>query len=158
MISPETFVTEWAALEERFRVETSTAMMERYREYLNPRMSDEEFRAAARQVFATNRFFPRPADFLLVESVEQWRLLQARVDAFNPPHGGDDWRPGLSARAVQAVRDLGGILAVKEAINRDGPRFRDRWEQAYESVLVADAGVALGAGDDQPRLPAGASP
>lgn len=150
MIEKPVFVEEMRALERRFNADLSEDELLRYYRYLSGRLDTEAFRRASQVVWATNEFFPRPADFLVAEATAQWRILLDVVERFQPPHSTPSVYDALSDRGGDAVRELGGILAVKDGLNRDAVRFRRTWYDAYESAVALDAGRA--------ELPAGEGP
>lgn len=158
MIDQGVFADEMQALQERFGKDLSDGALARYYAYLDERLDTESFASASRSIWATNRFFPRPADFLAAEATAQWRVLLRLAEAWRPPYSTPDVYGALSERGGEAVRELGGISAVKDALDIDVVRFRRTWYDAYESVVALDAGrrdsaVAIEAGgSDAARL------
>ena len=81
MIDQDVFNIEWAVICERFNRDPSHVLAARYFQALSPRMTTEEFLAAARVVFEEQTFFPRPMDFIEAirpsveaEALAQWEL------------------------------------------------------------------------------------
>ena len=106
MIDEPTFRKAWTLLCERFNREPSTALMQAYYGTLSERMTTDEFRAAANQVFIAREFFPRPLDFLeavrtdpRAEALDQWEQVQELMR-------GNIHQ--LTAEADRVVRILGG--------------------------------------------------
>lgn len=152
MIDETTFAREWRMLCERFGKDASQDMAGRYLDYLSARMDTDAFRRASQVVWATNEFFPRPADFLVAEATAQWRILLDVVERFQPPHSTPSVYDALSNRGGDAVRELGGILAVKDGLNRDAVRFRRTWYDAYESAVALDAGQNVLPSGEGPKM------
>ena len=64
MIDRRVFVREWTALCERFSRQHNAREASRYYEWLNSRLSTEDFELAARDLYARAEFFPRPEAFV----------------------------------------------------------------------------------------------
>lgn len=65
MIDRAVFMAEWSVLAERFgKYGESEIVPKRYFEHLSPRLTTEQFVAAARSLFASEEFFPTPDQFL----------------------------------------------------------------------------------------------
>lgn len=145
MIERERFVSAWTHLEQRFGAQPGASS---YLEYLNSQgMETEDFLASATSLWATSRFFPRPADFLRVESARGWKALltaarkgrPADVEAFNA------MRAAVPDRAWLAMEALGGLDSIRSA--KDLVFLHREYLGAYEQQLMDDSAV--------PRLPAG---
>ncbi len=137
MISRELFLGHWQRICRRFGRTFDAGNLrdaEDYLDFLGPRMSDEEFDEAARAVWATAKWFPRPADFLGVQAANEWRTVLELATNFN----GDVWAQ-LTTAAKLATEALGGTAGIREA--RDVGRMRERWIDAYEQEVQAEAAV-----------------
>ena len=112
MIDAGVFKNEWAVLCERFDARPSQLFTKRYYEWLNARLTTEEFVHGAHRVFAEREFFPRPADFLPPEgevkqrAAEQWERVTRLLRDFNSPLS------ALDGAAVRAVRQMGGLRNI----------------------------------------------
>lgn len=140
MITREVFAKVWASLCARFGRENDARQAAAYLEYLDGQLSTEELQVAGRALWATSRFFPRPADFLLVGAAGEWRLVLECMEG----HRGPDWPwskvwPRLGQRAKDACNALGGVGALRAAFERDPIRTKEAWEAAYEQATVGDA-------------------
>ena len=83
MIDRRKFTAWWQRLEARFG---KTEGADAYLIYLESQgMITEAFEAAAAAVWATSRFFPRPADFLLVEAGSAWAAVLEHAPKLVPP-------------------------------------------------------------------------
>ena len=83
MIDQDVFNIEWAVICERCNRDPSQVLAARYYQALSPRMTTDEFRAAARVVFEEREFLPRPVDFIAAvrpsveaEALTQWERCQ----------------------------------------------------------------------------------
>jgi len=141
MLDEAIFAKAWAMLKERFHTEASEDQTRAYFAYLRNRITTEEFREAAATVWATNRFFPRPVDFLIVGASREWGLLLRAANSFNPPSQVDlaPW-DALSTRTHDAIRASGGRLAVRDAIQKNPIQFRQRFVEAFEMAATVDSG------------------
>lgn len=155
MIDREAFVEEMQRLERRFSEELHDDDLWALYDYLSQHLDTDGFLRASQAVWATNRFFPRPADFLMVQSAESWRNLQRYLRDYKPPYEVSDPNETLSGMTMQVVRDMGGLLVAKEEMQRSPVRFRRAFGDAYEAAVVADANTHLPASSDRPGLPAG---
>ena len=65
MIDPRVFAFEMTVLRDRFgRRDMTDETIARYLDFLDPLMTTEEFKAAAREVFNRDTFWPSPQRFL----------------------------------------------------------------------------------------------
>jgi hypothetical protein len=145
MIDAESFALAWKHLEERFGKERNEAMRLMYYDFLAAQMDTDAFMGAARTIWATFKWWPRPADFLTLAAAGEWPLVVKCVEGYRPP----DWpwmetRKQLSERAWGGVRQMGGIDALKAAYERDPLRAKEAWEKALEQS-TADAVLQLAA-------------
>jgi hypothetical protein len=148
MIDRRKFAAWWQRLEARFG---KTEGADAYLLYLESQGIDTTaFERAAAAVWATSRFFPRPADFLLVEAGAAWVAVLKNAPALVPPLTGkiawDQARASIPDRAFDALTSIGGPTALRDA--HDMARFRRDFLEAYELAVIHDARGAfeLGAG------------
>lgn len=137
MIDLEKFRGVWAHLCARFNRAPDPQQAVAYHDYLTELMDTEEFLAAARAVWATSRFFPRPADFLTVGAGGDWGRLLAAAAAYR--QGSAEWlRPWneLSPRGRAAAAKLGDITTIRAIYDRDVVRLRAAFLAAYEEAAV----------------------
>lgn len=143
MIERAAFKQAWGHLCTRFGRSDDPAQAVQYFDYLSEQMGTDEFLRAARAVWATARYFPRPADFLLIAAADEWMLVLRCIEGFRGPDW--PWREPwerLSKRAQDACNLLGGMEALKGAAARDPLRLKAAWEAAYEQA-AASAVLAL---------------
>lgn len=110
-----------------------------YFEYLGAQMDTDGFIAAARVLWATSRFFPRPVDFVLAGTAGEWPTVVRAVEEYTPPRA--DWLEHweqLSDRSRAACHRLGGLAAMRKAYERDTLRLKAEWERAYEQEISAE--------------------
>jgi hypothetical protein len=137
MIERSVFLTHWKRICRRFdRAFDKDTLTETddYFDFLSARMSTEEFDEAARAVWATSRFFPRPADFLSVQAGHEWRTILEMATAFDR----DAWAQ-LSTAAKLATEALGGTEAIRGS--RELVRLRAAWFDAYEREVQAESAL-----------------
>jgi hypothetical protein len=143
VIDRQKFMGWWLRLETRFG-ETQGA--DAYMLYLESQgLETAHFERAASAVWATSRFFPRPADFLLVESGSAWAAVLDHAPRLVPPvDSRDSWedaRASIPERAFTALRSIGGPAAIKNS--RDIARTRRDFLDAYELVVISEAHGSL---------------
>jgi hypothetical protein len=139
VIEREEFTEAWAHLCDRFGREPDPRQAHSYLKFLDESgMDTPAFLVAARTIWATAKWFPRPADFLLVGAAGEWSTVLGAVSAYNPPEAGwvEHWR-ALSPRALAACNALGGIAGMRAIYDRDVLRLKAGWEQAYEQETAA---------------------
>ena len=151
---------EWAraflALAKRFGRTPDTEEARMYGAYLDScGLTVDEAVAACRSLWATARFWPRPADFLEVTAEREW----AKVLYLSQRHGSDpEYRAvwdTLTLDAKDAIGSLGGIHTLKEA--RSILRVREAFFDALSRTTAARAAqMALGATSEPQMLPGGA--
>lgn len=151
MIDAETFAEEWSVLEDRFGEEYSDAVQRRYFEYLTERMETEEFVEASRELFATRRFFPSPADFTEVagpseeaRAYEQWRKVLREVESRD--------RTDLEEAAREAIRVLGGMRAIRNAVRSEIPFLRKEFLEVYRAYQKRVRGGPSRVESSKPQL------
>lgn len=113
MIEESVFKDTWTLLCDRFARQPSTPLMLAYYRSLSPKMSTDEFRAAAQRVFEEREFFPRPADFLdtvkpdtEAEALGEWERVQDVMRGLAKPDT-------LGPRGQHVVRLLGGVTKLR---------------------------------------------
>lgn len=155
MIALDEFTPAWEHLCARFGKEPDARQSAAYYGFLSERMETDEFLRAARTLWATAKWFPRPADFLGLGASDDWQLVLNSAAAYNPPDASwhEHWKQ-LSPRGAAAARQLGGISAIKPLYDRDVIRLRSAFLEAYEAVAVQDV---LAAPLPQKRVTAGES-
>lgn len=139
MIDKHTFAAWWQRLEARFG-ETQGA--DAYLAYLESQgLETQDFASAAASVWATSRFFPRPADFLLVQAGAAWAAVLKHAASLVPPvssrEAWDDARAAIPERAFKALGTIGGPVALREC--SDLARFRRDFLDAFERAVIEDA-------------------
>lgn len=141
MIDKRTFVAWWKRLEDRFG---QTPGADAYLGYLDSQgMDSDEFELAASAVWATARFFPRPADFLLVQAGQAWDAVRKNVSDLQTRDEAA-WfaaRARIPDRAWKVLATLGGPPAVLDT--RDLSRVRRDFLDAYELTVAEEAMGAL---------------
>lgn len=147
MIERAEFMRAWEHLCGRFGRDPDPGQAAAYYGFLSEQMETESFLRAARTLWATAKWFPRPADFLLLEASGEWRCVLAAIEACHPP----DWRwmdhvREMSPRGQAACDSLGGIHAMKIIHDKDVLRLKTAWDAAYEQA-TAETVLALPAPD-----------
>lgn len=137
MIDKGEFMRAWEHLSARFGRESNAGQAAAYYGFLNDQMDTPAFLQAARALWATAKWFPRPADFLLLSASGEWGLVLDAVKSCHPP----EWRwtepyGRLSDRARSACDALGGIHAMVPVYNKDVLRLKAAWEAAYEQATA----------------------
>lgn len=143
MIDTRVFGAWWARLEERFGKQPGA---DAYARYLNAQgMGSQEFEGAASALWATSRFFPRPAEFLFIEAGIAWKCVQDNAPRMVPPvksrEDYDEARGLIPPRAWEALQSLGGPRVVADS--HDLVRLRRDFLDAYELVVVEASRGAL---------------
>jgi hypothetical protein len=147
MIDKEAFKQAWRRLAVRFRHEIGDASgpasadsAAMYHEYLSELMDTEAFLAAAQAIWATAKWFPRPADFLTVSAAAEWPLVLQAASEYRPPDATwhQTWQR-LTPRTQDVVRRLGGIDAVRAQMERSTLKLREAYLAAYEEGATAEA-------------------
>ena len=143
MIDPTQFHAAWEGLCTRFGKEPDPRQAGAYLRYLSEQMTTEQFLQSVRALWATAKWFPRPADFLLIGAASEWHLVLRCLEGFHPPDfpWAETWRE-LSPRAQSACIALGGIPGMKPQAEKDTIRLKSAWETAYEQA-AASAALAL---------------
>lgn len=150
MIQPENFWRMWETLCTRFGREADREEAALYLEYMEDMgMEEDQVERAARVVWASREFFPRPLDFVLAAHSDLLgKLRRAAMDYRTSEAAG--WltivggRPSLG---LEVVRALGGIEQVAKMVDRGPDTFRREVEAHLDHVLaemMTDTLPALG--------------
>lgn len=110
-IDRTTFTREFTLLLERFGRDAHKLMIQRYFEYLDARLTTEEFETAARKLFEEARYWPAPVEFLHAAKGDPKRLAD------------DAWAQLL--QAAQRGRPTDAPPEAITALRRAGATFRD---------------------------------
>jgi hypothetical protein len=150
MIDPEAFNRAWAAICTRFGREVDDDQAGMYFDYLDDQMSTAAFLQAARGVWATARYFPRPADFLLIGASGEWALVLTAAAGFCGPEWKwvESWKR-MSPRCQEACKSLGGMDAIRALMEKDLIKLKLEWERAYEQATTE---LALALPMPEPKL------
>lgn len=152
MIDKDEFKAAWRNLLVRFGKEVNVDQAAMYYDYLSATMDTAEFLPACHAIWATAKWFPRPADFLTVRAGQEWPLVLSAAEAYRPPDAA--WVPlfrALSPRSQAAIRRLGGIDAVRAQMERSVVKLRESFLAAYEEEATTEA-LALPAPSNVKRL------
>lgn len=115
------FTAEFTLLLERFGREPHQLLIARYFEYLDARLTTEEFQAAARRLFEEARFWPAPVEFLHAAKGDPKQLA------------GEAWQALI--KALKAGRPHDAPPEAIAILKRSGATFRDL-EEASEHRLA----------------------
>ena len=152
MISRPVFGRAWRKLCRRFNRPLDDGMADDYYEYLSPQLNDDEFTTAMTVVWARNKFFPRPDDFLDVKQITDYRLAWRAARAFDPydPEKSRAYLNAMSDWGRAALNALGGLAAFKES----PPRFaRIEFEEYWAREKAMGEERQLRSGEEpQPSL------
>lgn len=162
MIDSAKFWPEWQRICKRFGRTAEASEAGDYLEYLDAcGLDTQQAVEAARMVWATARFFPRPSDFLQGEAAAGWTLIQEYAHRQFAPHNlsapapaelASQLREAIPSRSRAAILALGGYRVVHEA--RDLPKIRREYFDAFEQVVVEETMVPrLKAPETQLALP-----
>lgn len=151
MVERTQFHQVWLSLCERFGQDARPNQEMAYYRYLNEQMDTPTCLAAARALWATAKWFPRPADFLLAGAADDWARVLECVRLHHPPEWGwvEPWKR-MSERSRAACLALGGIPAMKTCAGNDPIRTKKAWEDAYEQATTSEA-LALPAPSTTPN-------
>lgn len=146
MIDDVTFTAEMTILASRFPGASNmpNEVIARYYEYLSPRMSTEEFQAAARQIFALDTFWPAPVRFLEVVkgnpkamADDAWAAMLAHARKGSYPELAT--LPPATRAALKAAPLREIMYASEYELNRLKREFVDAYQRATDEA----AGRAL---------------
>jgi hypothetical protein len=138
MIDRRAFTRSWQEILTRFGRDPEPGQAAAYYEYLSEQMDTEQFLAAARALWATARYFPRPADFLLMGAGGEWDTVRLAMEGVSTQSWAGHWRT-LSARSQDACRALGGVPHMADMWARDSIRLKAAWEAEYERTVAVAA-------------------
>lgn len=113
-IDRTTFTREFTLLLERFGREPHQLMTARYFEYLNARLTTEEFETAARKLFEEARYWPAPIEFLHAAKGDPKQLAN------------DAWNALEKAMKTGRPQDVPG--EALQTLRRIGATYRDLQE------------------------------
>ncbi len=152
MIDKDAFKAAWRRLATRFGQPVDVDQAAMYHQYLSELMDTEEFLGACQAVWATARWFPRPADFLTVRAGQEWPLVLECAAGYHPPDWPwtEPWKR-LSPRGRAACQRLGGMEAIREQLARSAIKLREAYLAAYEEEATAET-LALPAPTETRRL------
>lgn len=152
MIDKDTFKAAWRRLCVRFGQAVDADQAAMYHQYLTELMDTDEFLVSCRAIWASAKWFPRPADFLSVRAGLDWPLVLECAEGYAPP----DWRwvepwKRMSPRGQAACQRLGGMTAIHDQMGRSVLKLREAFLVAYEEEATAET-LALPAPRDSRRL------
>lgn len=131
MIDRDTFGDVWAILEERFGKEHSQPTRAMYYKSLSERLTTEEFRGAARHLFDSAEFFPKPDDFVEAvrgdtetRALKSWETVEQVVRGFSS-------RDELTSEAERTVKLMGGMRQLRMTRDENWPHRRREFLKLY---------------------------
>lgn len=114
MIEKDRFNRVWKHLCQRFNRDPNPSEAVLYLQWLSPQMNTEAFEEAARHLWATREFFPRPIDFLEAarpsieaEAQDQWKLCDRVMS------GDREALARMSPAGQKTVMLMGGPAALR---------------------------------------------
>ena len=136
MINKSVFLEEMQFLLNWFGKPRDEAIVRRLYESLGDRLTTDEFRAACRAVFESEKFFPPPNVFVekvrgnaASRAAEQWaKVLKAATG----------YPVELDAAAKAALRELGGIAELGRIDESQLPWLRKDFIPLYQSYAEQD--------------------
>lgn len=139
MIDKAAFKQGWRNLSARFGKEINADQAAMYYDYLSQVMETDEFLQACNAIWATAKWFPRPADFLNVRAASEWPIVLRCANEYRPPDATwfETWKL-LAPRSQAAVKRLGGIDAVKEQLARNSLKIKEAFLAAFEEEATAE--------------------
>lgn len=163
MIDHAQFMDVWGHLCQRFGRDLNAGEAKLYRAYLEGQnFTTEQFLIAARVLWATREFFPRPADFLFHMASSDWEgVLEFKAIQEQRQLVEGEFREVrsqvISDRGWRAFLSIGGMEALKNT--RDLLRFRQAFFDAYDRQVAADTtrsmSQEIGNGPTHPRISEG---
>lgn len=125
------FLREMAVLAELFnRPQLSDPLIARYYEYLNTRMTTDEFEAAARRIFEEERYWPAPITFLHAAKGDPQLLAREEWDRLLT-QAAQGQLAELSAAGRKALAALGGWPRIAYAQEGALPSLRKAFLESY---------------------------
>ena len=150
MIAPELFARWWRTMYERFPGKPDPDAASAYYSFLSERMDDRTFEQAARALWASEEYFPRPARFLEIRALLAWPAVLEHCRRLHV-RGTDDEqlaqiRAHLEANPVPkiarvAIEQLGGRYAMRERIEKDPSRAKRMYLETVLDAIAIDAGL-----------------
>lgn len=137
MIDLTAFNDAFRSLSTRFGRAYDANQAAAYHEFLDDHLDTPQFQAAARTIWATAKWWPRPADFLMVGSGDEWHRVTLWMDPAASPQKRDEHWGALSTRAQTAVKRIGGLEALQGLSGKDALRVKAAWEAAYEQATAS---------------------
>ena len=129
MIDKTTFTREFTLLLERFGRDPHPLMTQRYFEYLDARLTTEQFEVAARTIFAEDAYWPAPIRFLHAAKGDPAQLARQEWDRLLEDAAKGQLAP-LSEAGKAALRALGGWATVAADQGRL-PSLRKAFLESY---------------------------
>ncbi len=124
MIDKREFWAAWQGLCKRFSRTPDADEAGEWHDYLSPQLTTEEFQAAARKLWASREFFPRPDDFLEAargstaeQAAAQWELCHRVM------RGERGVLERMTPAGQRTVRLMGGAQALGQT-SVDETHFR----------------------------------
>jgi hypothetical protein len=160
VIDKREFWAAWQGLCKRFNRPPDADEASEWHDYLSPQLSTEEFQTAARKLWASREFFPRPDDFLdaargttEAEAADQWELCRRVMS------GDRSALEAMTPAGQKTVRLLGGIDALRQT-PLDEVHFRRaeflRLYDSAEEIARREQGALPWGPEDSRRLKAAA--
>lgn len=151
MIDEDVFAREWEVLKERFDREASDEMMGRYYDLISAELEEEEFLQGVDRVYYENRFWPTPKEIvdagrgadLARESEREWSRILTMREAQSRKEGYPEEEQRPNAAALKALRQIGGMEALRNASATQFRRYRRAFLEAYEALRPRPAAPSL---------------
>lgn len=157
MIEQSVFKDWWELLCERFNRQPSRVLSAAYYKSLSPRLTTEQFQAAARRIFDGAEFFPKPDDFLERAEMSTEAVALSQWDVVHDLMRGFDVHDRLTEESRRIVRMLGGESQLRMTpLDRVGLIRRDFLAMYGDAVEIAarEASPAIEAGDEAKQIAA----
>lgn len=133
MIDPTAFTEEMTILRDRFgRRDMTPETIARYLDYLDPIMTTAEFRAAAREIFNHDTWWPSPQRFLDAIRGEPRLIAEASWERMIAG-ARQGQRPTISDAESEALKAIGGFVAIERC--ESDYRLREM-RKDYERALA----------------------
>ena len=155
------FARIWAFLCKRWNREIDESELGAYWKYLRKRLTSDEIAAAARSLWATREFFPRPVDFLAAVRVT---ILDDIREAVRLRSLGEPWTKAIDvgSDAHECLKAIGGLEAATRMVDLRPDMLRREVELALDRMAMRDAAgfesLLQFSRDDTRRLPSGPEP
>lgn len=143
MIDPRVFAFEMTVLRDRFgRRDMTDETIARYLDYLGPLMTTEEFKAAAREIFNRDTFWPSPQRFLDAIRGDPKRLAEEAWTAMLE-HAKRGEYPALET-LPEATRAALRVVPLREIMYADSDIKLARLKREFTEAHQHAAGVQVG--------------